>query len=92
MLSPSVEEEWKILQPRHQVNTQYLLAESEVCTGDIKLRPCCIDRAISEVIASRTKFDIPIKTERSRLISILLFGIFSNRKLITSHIRSCART
>ena len=92
MLSPSVEEEWKILQPRHQVNTKYLLAESEVCTGDIKLRPCCIDRAIAKSLRQGRSVIFPIKTERSRLISILLFGIFSSRKLITSHIRSCART
>ena len=55
---------------------KYLITESKVCMGNIKLRPCCID---SKVNVSRLNFDIPIKTKRSSLIStgILLCGIFS---------------
>ena len=52
------------------VITNYLLTESEVCTGNIKLRSCCIVRAMA-----RWKADV--KTEFWRLISILLHGIFS---------------
>ena len=48
------------------VTTKYLLTESEVCTGNIKLRPCCIDREMA-----KSRFDISRKTERSKLVSIL---------------------
>ena len=45
----------------------YIFTESEVCTGNIKLRPAI----------SRPMIDIPVKTERSRIMfDALLYGIF----------------
>ena len=38
--------------------------------GNIKLRPCCINQAIARSVRQRLKFDIPIKIEHSKLISI----------------------
>ena len=53
----------------------YSLTQSEVCTGNIKLKLCCI-------AASSLKFDIPVKTRRLRLISILLYDNFSKTTIM----------
>ena len=43
-----------------------------MCTGYIKLRPCCIDKAIAKFIdVSRLKFDIAVKTENLKLNYLL---------------------
>jgi len=54
------------------VINNYLLTKSEVFTGNLKPRPCHIDRAIARSTwQGRGK---TVKTERSRLISCLLHG------------------
>ena len=45
--------------------------------GNIKPRPCCVDRTIAiSMPASKLKLDIAVKTERLRLIGILVYGVF----------------
>ena len=39
--------------------------------GNLRLRPWCIDRAIKAWV-----WDFPVMTERTRLISYLLYGLF----------------
>ena len=59
-------------------NINYLLTESEVWTGDreYQTETLLYWQRDSEVSAWRLKFHSPVKTENSRLISILLHGIF----------------
>ena len=52
------------------IDNNHLLTQSEVCLGNIKLRTCCM------VNASWLKSDIPVKTERLRIIGILVLDIF----------------
>ena len=81
-------------------NINYLLTESEVRTGNIKVRPYCTGRTMTRSIkcVSRPKFDTPVKTERSRLISIFYMAVTLitailpyKRKFSTSHFRFCVR-
>ena len=56
--------------PSQGVITNYLLTESEVCTGNIKLRPCCIDRAIVKSLPEVWYFRKDQKFEIDKYLTI----------------------
>ena len=47
---------------------------------NLKLRPCRIDRAMARSIRQAEVWDFPVTTERSRLLSCLLYGTSKKNK------------
>ena len=55
----------------------YLLTESEVITGKSQTEVLAVRTERSEVRTNKTEvWDFPVMTERTRLISYLLYGFF----------------